>query len=84
MYYVYRLESVSAPQHNYIGYTTDLKIHLRDHNRGKCKATTTLAPWRVTFYSAFETKALALEFEKYLKSGSGKAFGNKRLWPSGQ
>jgi putative endonuclease len=33
-------------------------------------------------YIAFETKHDALAFEKYLKSGSGQAFANKRLWTS--
>jgi putative endonuclease len=31
-------------------------------------------------YLAFSDKAKALSFEKYLKSHSGKAFANKRLW----
>jgi predicted GIY-YIG superfamily endonuclease len=80
MYYVYRLESISDPSRHYIGYTTNLKTRLRDHNRGRCETTASFAPWRIEFYAAFEVDALALSFEKYLKTGSGKAFGNKRLW----
>lgn len=30
-------------------------------------------------YLAFEDKVKAYEFEEYLKSGSGRAFGDKRL-----
>jgi len=31
-------------------------------------------------YLAFSEKSKALAFEQYLKSGSGHAFANKRLW----
>jgi hypothetical protein len=31
------------------------------------------------WYGAFATRALAEDFERYLKSGSGKAFAYKRL-----
>jgi putative endonuclease len=31
------------------------------------------------WYCAFPDKYKALEFEKYLKSGSGRAFAKKRL-----
>jgi hypothetical protein len=31
-------------------------------------------------YFALETEKRALVFERYLKTGSGKAFANKRLW----
>jgi putative endonuclease len=31
------------------------------------------------FYCAFDNKFMGFAFEKYLKSGSGRAFMNKRL-----
>jgi hypothetical protein len=37
------------------------------------------APWKVKFYAAFETLELAQAFERYLKSGSGHAFGKKHF-----
>jgi len=37
------------------------------------------APFKIAWYAAFESKELALTFEKYLKSSSGSAFRNKRL-----
>ena len=80
MIYTYRLESEKHPQKNYVGFTTDLQRRLDDHNRGKCGATRQWAPWKIKFYAAFETEELARDFERYLKSASGKAFGNKRLW----
>jgi hypothetical protein len=37
-------------------------------------------PWRLQSYLAFSSKLQALAFERYIKSGSGHAFANKRLW----
>ncbi len=36
-------------------------------------------PWKLVWYSAFESMQMAKDFELYLKSGSGKAFVYKRL-----
>ena len=35
--------------------------------------------WRLKTYIAFSDEAQAIAFEKYLKSGSGRAFAKKRL-----
>ena len=80
MYYVYLLESVSTPTRHYVGFSTDLRQRLIDHNDGKLPTTDPHRPWRVKTYLAFSSKKQALAFEKYLKSGSGHAFSKKRLW----
>jgi hypothetical protein len=36
-------------------------------------------PWDLVFYAAFPQRLQAETFEKYLKSGSGRAFARKRL-----
>jgi predicted GIY-YIG superfamily endonuclease len=36
-------------------------------------------PVTLIYYSAFQDKYKAYEFERYLKSGSGKAFARKRF-----
>jgi putative endonuclease len=59
-----------------------LKVRLAAHNRGESVHTAKFLPWPLETYIAFETKHDALAFEKYLKSGSGQAFANKRLWTS--
>jgi len=38
-------------------------------------------PWKLVWYGAFETEKEAKDFERYLKTGSGKAFAYKRLIP---
>ncbi len=74
MHYVYLLRSQSNPKEQYIGYTTDLKKRLLDHNRGDSPHTARFIPWDLTAYIAFQEKESATAFEKYLKSGSGRAF----------
>jgi predicted GIY-YIG superfamily endonuclease len=81
VHYVYLLESSVDPTRRYTGYTTDLKIRLADHNSGKNQSTVSGRPWRLTAYFAFEDRAVALAFERYLKSGSGKTFAKRHLQP---
>jgi len=56
-----------------------LKRRLPEHNAGKSVHTAEFKPWKLAWYCAFPDKMRALEFEKYLKSHSGRAFANKRL-----
>ena len=80
IHYVYMIESVERRAHRYVGITADLKRRLRDHNTGKSAHTSKYKPWRLVTYIAFTDQGKAESFERYLKSGSGHAFANKRLW----
>lgn len=80
MYYVYILESQKDGSF-YIGYTSDLKQRVKSHNQKGSKYSSSKSPFILTWYSAFQNKQLAMDFEKYLKSSSGFAFRNKRLVP---
>jgi putative endonuclease len=79
VWYVYIIRSVSSPNQEYTGATANLKQRLLDHNTGKSTHTAKYRPWEVIWYSAFQDKYKALEFEKYLKSHSGRAFAKKRF-----
>jgi len=79
MKYVYILQSVEDTEHFYIGITDDLKSRLSAHNSGAVPHTGKYRPWRIKSYVAFTDDARALAFEKYLKSGSGRAFAKTRL-----
>ncbi|MCF7792028.1 MAG: GIY-YIG nuclease family protein [Victivallales bacterium] len=79
MYYVYILKSNVDNSSTYVGYTSDLKSRLTKHNEGGCPHTSKYKPWKLIWYCAFHNKIKALEFEKYLKSHSGKAFTTKHL-----
>jgi predicted GIY-YIG superfamily endonuclease len=80
MFYVYLIESVNSLGQRYVGMTVDLPRRLQEHNAGKSCHTSKFKPWRLTTYVAFSKQAAAEAFERYLKSGSGHAFANKRLW----
>jgi predicted GIY-YIG superfamily endonuclease len=82
MFYVYLLISIAHPHQRYVGLTTDLKQRLKSHNDGASVHTAKYRPWKVVSYFAFDDERRAREFEYYLKSGSGRAFANKRLWPA--
>lgn len=80
MYYVYLIKSKNSPDQVYVGYTTDLKERLKVHNSSGSVHTAKYKPWTLQTYVAFSTKTQALEFEKYLKSHSVRAFAQKSLW----
>ncbi|MDP3980508.1 MAG: GIY-YIG nuclease family protein [Chlamydiota bacterium] len=74
MYYVYILQSSVKSETRYIGFTTNLKNRLSDHNSGSSPHTSKYKPWILVNYFAFRDKNKAYKFEKYLKSASGRAF----------
>ncbi len=74
MHYVYLLNSESHPRQPYSGSTGDSRQRLKDHNEGRSPHTAKFRPWILVAYFAFVQKQTAIEFEKYLKSGSGRAF----------
>ncbi len=80
MYYVYLVGSEADLKQRYVGITTDLERRLDEHNKGKSPHTSKYLPWQLVTYVAFEDGNKAHAFEKYLKSGSGHAFANKRFW----
>ena len=82
MFYVYLLASLGHADRRYVGFTTNLKQRVKSHNEGASVHTAKYRPWKLVSYLAFDDERRAREFEYYLKSGSGHAFANKRLWPS--
>ena len=78
MHYVYILQSFKDKSY-YTGLTTDLEARLKKHNNGEVEYTSTKRPFKLIWYCYFENKMKALQFEKYLKSGSGFALARKRL-----
>ena len=81
MFYVYLLSSIADPTQRYVGFTTNLKQRVKSHNEGASVHTRKYRPWTLVGYHAFCDERRTREFEHFLKSGSGRAFANKRLWP---
>ena len=80
MFYVYLIESLAVSGQRYVGLTSNLKIRLSQHNAGQSNHTAKFKPWRLVTYVGFSNRPKAESFERYLKSGSGHAFAEKRLW----
>ena len=78
MYFVYIIQSQKDRSY-YVGITKDIKRRLVEHNTGSSKYTSLKGPYSLVWYCVFKNKIKALEFEKYLKQGSGFAFRNKHL-----
>ncbi|MFH1968634.1 MAG: GIY-YIG nuclease family protein [bacterium] len=71
MYYVY---SIKCKNGYYVGCTNDLRDRINRHKKGQVDATKDRLPIELDFYVAFNNQYKAFEFEKYIKSGSGRAF----------
>ncbi len=63
----------------YTGCTSNLKARMERHSKGYVKYTKTRLPVAIITYIVFKDKYKAYAFERYLKSGSGRAFMNKRF-----
>ena len=80
MFYVYLIQSLNFPDTVYVGYTINLSQRLETHNSGGSTHTQQARPWKFVMYLTFTEQAKVKEFEKYLKSQSGRAFAKKRFW----
>jgi putative endonuclease len=78
-HYVYILQSEANSEHFYTGLTDDLKERLCKHNAGEVPHTAKFKPWRIKTAIAFGERERAAAFERYLKSGSGRAFARKHF-----
>ena len=76
---VYVLRSDRDPARHYVGLTADVRSRLADHNSGESAHTAKYRPWRLAVSIEFETQAQAADFERYLKSGSGRAFAKRHF-----
>jgi predicted GIY-YIG superfamily endonuclease len=77
--FVYVLTNTEREPHFYIGLTFDVLARLADHNAGRCRHTARHRPWRVHVVIEFPTEQRAINFERYLKSGSGRAFAKRHF-----
>jgi putative endonuclease len=67
------------PARYYTGVTANLRERLMAHNAGHCPHTRTGRPWKAIVVVAFAREDRAIEFERYLKSGSGVAFAMRHF-----
>lgn len=77
--FVYVLRSLRLEPDFYVGATSDVKGRLADHNAGRCPHTSRSRPWQIHVLMEFAQESTALRFERYLKSGSGRAFAKRHF-----
>lgn len=70
-YYVYILQS-KIKNFLYVGYTTNLRKRINNHNNGKEKSTKHYAPFELIFYEAYRSMLDAKRREEYFKTTKGK------------
>ena len=78
MFYVYVLQS-QLDAGLYIGYSSNLKRRLLQHNSGLSKATSFRSPWKLIYYEAYLERTDAQGRERFLKSGAGRRYLKKQL-----
>ena len=77
--HVYVLKNSEAAPRYYVGVTADVHGRLADHNAGRCPYTAKHRPWRHHVVIEFPDEQRAIRFERYLKSGSGRAFAKRHF-----
>jgi predicted GIY-YIG superfamily endonuclease len=77
--YVYILVSEGDVSRFYVGLTDNVLARLEKHNAGHVPHTSKFSPWRLKNSIGFADADKAAAFEKYLKSGSGRAFAKKHF-----
>lgn len=77
-FYVYVLESLKNRE-LYIGYSTDLRERVKEHNQGLSFSTKPYRPWQLIYYEACRNEQDAKRREKYLKTNQGSRLLKRRL-----
>ena len=72
--FVYVLRSRKSIDRYYVGLTSNVSARLEGHNTGQSKFTRRHRPWSLVATVSFVDPVKASEFERYLKTGSGRAF----------
>ena len=76
--YVYILRSL-ADGNFYVGFTSDLKNRIAEHQSGRVHSTKGRLPVELVYYEACRNRADATRREKYLKTAWGKRYIKSRL-----
>ena len=77
--FVYVVKNADPTPKFYVGLTTAVDARIADHNMGRCPHTASRRPWRRHVVIEFADEDTAIRFERYLKSGSGRAFAKRHF-----
>jgi putative endonuclease len=73
MFYVYLIQS-EVDSSFYIGYTSNLELRIKQHNKGESIYSRRKKPWKLVYSEELENKTSALKREKFLKKQKNKDF----------
>jgi predicted GIY-YIG superfamily endonuclease len=77
--FVYIIKSIAARDEYYVGVTSDPALRLQTHHAGLTSYTSKHRPWRILVCIEFDEEEPALEFERHLKTGSGREFAPRHF-----
>ena len=77
--FVYILRSDADPKRHYVGLTSDVERRRHWHNTGPSGVTVPNRPWSLVVSLEFADAKIAGRFERYLKTGSGRAFAKRHF-----
>jgi len=77
--FVYILRSGADPARHYVRTSSNVPRRLEWHNAGQNIHTARDRPWHLVVTLEFPTQPEAYRFERYLKSGSGRAFAKRHF-----
>ena len=72
-YTVYIIQSLKDDSF-YIGYTTDIKRRIEEHNSGNTRYSSKKRPWVLVYAENFDNKHDALIRERFLKKQKNRQF----------
>jgi putative endonuclease len=72
MYFTYIIKN--QKDNFYIGQTNNPTERLFRHNSNKVRPTKNKGPWEIIYQKEFDTRTLAINHEKYLKSLKSKKY----------
>lgn len=79
MHFVYLLQSEANGKY-YIGYTSEVKKRVLEHNAGNNPSTKYGLPWKLVYFEGYASKKAALSRERQLKQhGKGLSVIKQRL-----
>jgi len=77
----YILKNADPTPKFYVGVTTDVNARLVDHNMGGSPHIASRRPWQRHVVIEFADEPTAIRFDRYLKSGSDRAFAKLHFEP---
>ena len=75
--FVYVLQSLSQPDRQFVESAADVPARVATHNAGHSPLTAACRPWRLVAVVQFGNEGAALRFEKFLKTGTGRALARQ-------